>query len=252
MNGESLSGKTALVTGGAVRLGRATARALSAEGAWVVIHYSRSEAAALELAEELAATGGKAWTLRADFESADDIASLLPRAQELAGGLDALVNNASIFPAGRLAEVSWGDLARNMHVNAWAPFSLSRSFAEQVGGGSVVNFLDTRIRGYDWNHVAYIVSKHALELLTRMMALEFAPEVRVNAVAPGLILPPPGKDESYLEEMKHTVPLNRHGEAEDVAAAAIFLLQSTYITGQIIYVDGGRHLLEQRNGPNPG
>jgi len=251
MSRETLSGKTALVTGGAVRLGRATARALSAEGAGVVIHYSRSEAAAAELANELASTGGKAWTLRADFETADDTASLIPRAQELAGRLDVLVNNASIFAAGRLAEVTWGEVARNMHVNAWAPFSLSRSFAEHVGQGSIVNFLDTRLRGYDWNHVAYIVSKHALELLTRMMALEFAPDIRVNAVAPGLILPPPGKDESYLQEMKHTVPLNRHGEAEDVAAAVMFLLLSAYVTGQVIYVDGGRHLLEQASGPNP-
>jgi len=98
--------------------------------------------------------------------------------------------------------------------------------------------------------VAYILSKHALSILTGMCALEFAPDITVNAVAPGLILPPAGKDEAYLDRLARTVPLKRHGDPDDIAEAALYLLRSSFVTGQTIYVDGGRRLLENGNGPN--
>src|SRR5215472_168492 len=97
----------------------------------------------------------------------------------------------------------------------------------------------------------YILSKHVLATMTRMMALEFAPHITVNAVAPGLVLPPPGKDESYLRSLVHTVPLQRHGGAQDIADAIAFLIESDFITGNVIYVDGGRHLHEYDNGSHP-
>ena len=135
-----------------------------------------------------------------------------------------------------------------MEVNAWVPFILSRTFAERVGRGKIINLHDSRLKGYDLAHAGYILSKHVLAAMTRMMALEFAPNVTVNAVAPGLILPPPDKDESYLQSLVHTVPLQRHGEPQDIADAVAFLIQSDFITGQVIYVDGGRHLHEYSNG----
>ncbi|MBN1459416.1 MAG: SDR family oxidoreductase, partial [Armatimonadetes bacterium] len=125
---------------------------------------------------------------------------------------------------------------------------LTRTFALHARRGAVVNFLDTRVDGFDWKHVSYILSKHALLLLTRMTALEFAPDVRVNAVAPGLILPPPGQDEGYLEQQAHTVPLRRHGSAGDVTEAVLYLLRSEFVTGQVLFVDGGRHLMEYPSG----
>jgi NAD(P)-dependent dehydrogenase (short-subunit alcohol dehydrogenase family) len=250
MSSQSLAGTTALVTGAARRLGRATARALAAQGANVVVHYGRSEAEAEALAAELRGGGREAWTLRADFDAPGEIESLIPRALEQAGGLQVLVNNASIFPPGSLAEANLESLTRNIQVNAWAPFELSRSFAEHAKRGAIVNFLDTRVAGYDWKHVEYILSKKMLAALTEMTAVQFAPEITVNAVAPGLILPPPGKDESYLEALADTVPLKRHGEAEDIAEAVLFLVRSDYVTGQVIYVDGGRHLLESGSGPD--
>jgi NAD(P)-dependent dehydrogenase (short-subunit alcohol dehydrogenase family) len=115
----------------------------------------------------------------------------------------------------------------------------------------VINLLDTRIVGYDWSHVGYILSKDILYKLTRMAAIEFAPHVTVNAVAPGLILPPPGKNEDYLNRLANTVPLQKHGKAADIVDAIIYLVKSEYITGQVIYVDGGRHLKELSNGSNP-
>jgi len=247
---QSLAGRTALVTGAARRLGRATARALASEGANVIVHYGRSEAEAEGLAAELREGGREAWTLQADLEQPDEVEALIPRALEQAGGLQILVNNASVFPPGSLVEANLESLMRSIQVNAWAPFQLSRSFAGHVRRGTIVNFLDTRVAGYDWQHVEYILSKKMLAALTEMTAVQFAPDITVNAVAPGLILPPPGKDESYLEALKDTVPLKRHGEAEDIADAVLFLVKSDYVTGQVIYVDGGRHLLESGSGPN--
>ena len=105
-----------------------------------------------------------------------------------------------------------------------------------------MNLLDSRITDYDREHAAYHLSKRMLFALTRMLALELAPRTIVNAVAPGLILPPEGKDEDYLRRMAHTVPLNRHGDAGDIEQAVLFLLRCEFVTGQVIFVDGGRHM----------
>ena len=134
------------------------------------------------------------------------------------------------------------ELLANLQVNALSPLWLCRAFAAQQRAGAVVNFLDTRISDYDREHAAYHLSKRMLHALTKMLALELAPRIRVNAVAPGLILPPPGQDETYLRRHINTNPLRRIGTPEGVAAAALFLLRSAFVTGQVIYVDGGRHL----------
>ncbi len=249
---ESLAGKTALITGAGKRIGRATALALAGEGAGVVVHYHASRDEAEALADAVRAVSGRAWTVDADLGDADAVAALLPRTLALTGGaLDLLVNNASIFPTDRLADVTWESLTTNLAINAWAPFVLGRAFRTRVGRGGIVNLLDTRLQGYDWTHVGYILSKHVLAVLTRMTALEYAPEIRVNAVAPGLVLPPPGKDESYLDALVHTAPLHRHGDAEDIARAVLFLATNDFITGETIHVDGGRHLREFFGGQNP-
>ncbi|MCC6694245.1 MAG: SDR family oxidoreductase [Candidatus Hydrogenedentes bacterium] len=239
---EQLNGKTALITGGAKRLGRAFANALAAEGANVVIHYNRSVREAESLAEELAGTGVRAWAIQANLANFDEAASLPARAQDVAGPIDFIINSASIFPESTLRDVTPEAIHTNLDINALSPFLIGRAFAELGRPGAIVNMLDCMIADYDRKHIAYHLSKQALFSLTRMMAVEFAPLVRVNAIAPGLVLPPAGKDESYLAGLASTNPLNRYGSAGDVAAAAVFLLKSTFITGQVIYVDGGRNL----------
>jgi NAD(P)-dependent dehydrogenase (short-subunit alcohol dehydrogenase family) len=243
--------KTALITGAAKRIGRETALTLAGRGIHIIIHFNRSDAEARQLVEELQQKGVKAWTIQADFGRPDEYQTLIERAQQMAGGLDILINNASIFPTETLGDLTWSGLSANMEVNAWVPFILSRKFAQQIGHGKIVNLHDSRLKGYDWTHVGYILSKHVLAAMTQMMALEFAPHVTVNAVAPGLILPPPGKDESYLQNLVHTVPLQRHGGPQDIADAVAFLIESDFITGNVIYVDGGRHLHEYSNGSHP-
>jgi len=142
-------------------------------------------------------------------------------------------------------------LAANVQINALAPLQIARAFARQRGlnrttgpfeKGCIVNLLDCRIVDYDANHAAYHLSKRMLFTLTRMMALEFAPEIRVNAVAPGLILPPRGKDDAYLRALAPTNPLNAVGRPEQVTEAVLYLLGADYVTGQVIFVDGGRHM----------
>jgi len=237
-----IAGRTALVTGAGKRVGRAIATALAENGANVVVHYNRSAAEAENLAAELGALGVKAWTVPADLADETQAAGLVPRAIELAGGLDILINNASVFPHTRMAEASWESLEENLRVNAWAPLVLSRVFAQSGSSGHIVNLLDSKITGHSSTHVTYLLSKQMLAFLTSQLAVSLAPGIAVNAVAPGLILPPDGSPDTYGQKLLPTVPMRRMGSPEDVAEAVVYLVSSRFITGQVIFVDGGWHL----------
>lgn len=245
-----IRGKTALVTGGAKRVGRQIALSLAQEGANVYIHYHGAEREARELKAEVESKGVRAWLIKADF-GADGHEGLIERAAGVAGGIDILVNNASIFPTSKLNDMTLEGLMANIRVNAWAPFMLMRDMARVMKTGKVVNLLDSRVSGYDWTHAEYILSKHLFSAMTRMAAVEYAPGIVINGVAPGLILPPPGKPMEYIEKMDRTVPLKRHGSPFDIAAAVIYLLKSEFLAGEVINVDGGRHLIEYDRGPHP-
>ena len=248
---DDLHGKTALVTGSAKRIGAAISLALAREGANLVLHYHGSSDEAAHLQKDITALGARSWLIQADFQKPAEYETLIEHSIEMAGGLDVLVNNASLFPVDSLATVTFESLIRNMEVNAWVPFVLSRDFARLAGRGKIVNLVDSRTHDFDWTHVAYILSKHVLDVLTRVTALRYAPDIVVNGVAPGLILPPPGQDQSYIDRLTHTVPLKRHGSPEDVAEAVVYLLKSDFVTGEVISVDGGRHLKEYESGPRP-
>jgi pteridine reductase len=246
--------RTYLITGAAHRIGRELALGFAKDSAAIVIHYGTSESAAKQLAQEISKAGTKAFTIAADLGSADRCEGLLKLAQDLAGPIDVLINNASIFEEGKLTEITADDLNRNMMINAYAPLLLSRSFVELNKGRKtarlpvIINMLDSRITDYDKQHAAYHLAKRTLFTLTKMMALEFAPGVRVNGVAPGLILPPADKDQSYLEKLKSANPLNAIGTVRQVAEAVRFLVNNEFVTGQVIYVDGGRNLLRNSYG----
>jgi pteridine reductase len=241
---KSLLDKTALVTGGSRRIGREICLALAQEGVNVVIHYHKSDFEAKGLCDSIRKMGVNSWTLAADFNNAKSAETLVQKTLKLAGNLDIVINNASVYTESTLKSVDLRDLSLNMQVNAWTPLIISREFKRLVGKGSIVNLLDSRISGYDPTHAGYILSKRALAAFTGMMALEFAPRIAVNAVAPGLVLPPPGMDAGQLKKLAAGLPLNRSGEPGDVAHAVVFLLQSSFITGQVIYVDGGRNIRE--------
>lgn len=240
-----LTGKTALVTGGAKRIGREIALHLAAEGVDIVVHYRSSAEEAEELVGLLRGMGRRAWALQADLSVSEEVDALISRARELAGPLNILINNASAFPRSTLENLTFDSLVDSVRTDAWAPFALSRDFAASPGAEHIINLLDTRVTSsYDWGHVGYLAAKHMLYLFTRMTAIKYAPGIAVNAVAPGLILPPEGKSMRYLENLSEELPLKRIGNPRQVAEAVMFLVASEFITGQVIYIDGGRHLNE--------
>jgi len=243
-----LIGKTALVTGGAKRIGSAIAVGLAKEGVDVVVHYSKSKDEATKLCEDIKRLGVKSWLASADFNDPDSCKRLIVKACELSGRLDILINNASVFLASTIESVSLEAMNAEMLTNTWAPFLLSMYFAEKAECGKIVNLLDARIVGYDFNHVAYYLSKRMLEVLTKMLALKLAPKITVNAVAPGLILPPRGKDFSYLELQREKVPLKKYGSVSNIVDTVLFFLRNDFVTGQIVYVDGGKHLTQTIEG----
>lgn len=237
-----MKGQTALITGAAHRLGRAIAERLADDGVNIIVHYRRSRDEAEAAANDLSRRGVRAWTVAADLEQPDEAERLVDQAWQCSGGFSILVNSASIFEKGALADTSYGSFIRHMTANAWAPMAIARAFTRQTSGGQIVNLLDARVGGYNFTHAAYFLSKRTLEYLTRHLALELAPAFRVNAVAPGLILAPAGEGPDYLDRLKGSVPLGTHGEPEDIAEAVLYLLKSGYVTGQTLFVDGGRHL----------
>jgi len=218
------------------------ALALAQQGARVVIHHNRSEPEAVALCEEIRRLGAAAWRIQGDLADAEQAARVFRDAVAQAGAIDILINNASIFEPDTIWDATEDSLLSNLRIHAIAPLTLAREMAKQGGEGHIINLLDTRVTVYDKKHVSYHISKRVLVTLTRMLALELAPRIVVNGVAPGLILPPAGQDESYLQGLVYTNPLKRHGGPADVTEAVLFLLRSHFITGQILYIDGGYHM----------
>ncbi len=233
----------ALITGASQRLGRALAIAIADVSDGVVVHYNNSRGAAEDTARFIQDRGGRAWIVQADLAEPGQAATLFAAARLAAGtDISILINNASIFEQGRPESLTAAEFNLNMNIHVLAPLLLSQCMAAQKCGGNIINMLDTRILECDNEHAAYHISKRTLFTLTRMLARELAPAIRVNGVAPGLVLPPAGEDNEYLRSRCHSLPLQCYGRAEQVCDAVLFLLRNTFITGQIIYVDGGRHL----------
>lgn len=234
---------TALVTGGAVRVGRAICRALAADGFRVAIHHHGSAEPAAELARELVAAGApEPLSLRADLTRPDERRELARQAVAGLGRLDLLVNSAALFVADTGATA---DLARMKLLNFDAPAGLIDATAEHLArtGGAVINIADVagvkRFTGY----LAYSRTKSALLSLTQRKALELAARgIRVNAICPGAVLFPEHYDDRKRRQIIAGIPLGRAGSAADVGHAAVFLARASYVTGQAVAVDGGRLL----------
>lgn len=243
----SLSGRTALVTGGARRVGAAIARRLHAAGANVLLHYRDSAADADALAAELNAARGKsAATVKAELLAPIAPRSLVSTALERFGGLDLLVNNASsFFPValGAIEASHWEEL---MGSNLRAPLFIAQEAAPHLAAreGSIVNIVDIHAERPLKGYPVYSIAKAGLAALTRSLALELAPKVRVNGVAPGAIAWPEDGQFDPVERSRilATTPLARIGSPEDVAQAVHFLACAPYVTGQIVAVDGGRSI----------
>jgi len=239
-----LRGKRALVTGAGRRVGAAIARALGAAGMQVGVHFNTSSQGAEQTCEAIRAGGGQACSLQADLSSRDACRALVDEAAGRLGGLDLLVLSAAEYEPATLGAIDDATWDRTMAVNLEAPFVLAQKAAPllRASRGSIVAITCvSRILPYR-SFLPYEVSKAALHQMVRVLALELSPEVRVNAVAPGSVLPPPSMTEQQLEELAAPIPLGRFGSADDVAQAVLHLAQHEHMTGSEIVVDGGRVL----------
>jgi len=241
-----LNFKTALVTGAANRLGAQIARTLHQNGANLIIHYRRSGEAAQQLLQELnTERANSAIAIGADLAIPDEIESLAASAISAFDGLDLLVNNASSFYATKIGEIdekAWHDLTSS---NFKAPLFLSQACYPALAKktGCIINMLDIYAAKPLLQHSVYCSAKAANQMLVKSLALELAPEVRVNGIAPGAILwPEHDIDETSQQALLEQIPLARCGTPEAIADTVVFLATNDYITGEIIRVDGGRLL----------
>ncbi len=241
-----LTGRTALVTGGAQRIGRALVLALAQAGAQVVIHYRSSEREAGITLEMARALGSNAQLVQADLADPAAAAALVDEAAQILEPPDILVNNASVFAPGDFQATSLSAWETNQAVNLRAPFLLSQAFARRLPvdrAGDIINLNDYRALRPGPDHFPYTISKVGLHGLTRSLALALAPRIRVNELALGAILPPEQAPADYEHTLRSQIPTARFGTLEEVANALLFLLGNASLTGQTVCVDGGRHLV---------
>lgn len=237
-----LKGQVAVVTGGAVRLGRAITLALAAEGAAVFIHYNRSSGPAETLRDEIIAAGGMAAVGSGDLSDPNKAVDIVAEAAEELGTVSVLVNSASGFPTDTIRNVAVEDWQSTMNLTLGSPLFLTQSFAAQLPvdrGGAIVNITDIKTMRPYKKHLSYMLAKGGIDTLTRASALALAPNIRVNAVALGVILPPPGEGEDYVNALAAALPLQHAGGAQVVADTVVFLAKNDFITGEIIHLDGG-------------
>ncbi len=240
-----LSGQAILITGAARRLGRSMALAVAKSGANVLIHFNNSSNDAESLAVEIQEIGRHAWLLQADISNEANLMSLCDNAFSITP-VSAIVNNASIFHPGSFLETSLTSWQDHLQINLTTPFHLSQAFARNVGNkskGTIINLLDWRALRPGSDHFAYAISKASLAAMTQSLALSLAPNIAVNAIALGAILPPENEqvDPNILEK----VPLKRWAELSELNSLLIYLLKRPLsLTGQVIHLDGGRQLVK--------
>ena len=240
-----LSGRTALVTGAAQRVGRTIATRLAEHGARVAVHYGRSAGAAAALVAELRAGGHETEAFAADLADPAAAVALAERVTTALGPVAVLVNNASIYERTPLATLDADAWQRHLAVNLTAPYLLALQLGRAMaarGAGKIVNIGDAGADPPNRGYLPYAVSKAGVAALTRGLAKELAPAVQVNCVAPGPILPPPGATEDQEARILARTPLGRFGGPDAIASAVLYLLQADFVTGTTLVVDGGRSL----------
>jgi len=245
----------ALITGASDRIGAAIARALAKAGHPVVIHYRSGTDSAKKLAAEIEAAGGQAAILKADLADRSARSEIIADAAKPYGPLTILINNASVFEPDSSRDVIEETWDKHFAIHAEAPIFLSRDFAGQLPAGvegNIINMIDERVLHPSPAYFSYSLSKSVLWTATRTMAQSLAPAIRVNAIGPGPVLPHNGQSEADFEQSVQSLPLKRHADPEAIADGVLAILSMPSFTGQMLALDGGKHLdYPARRGPTP-
>ena len=241
----NITGHNALITGGATRVGRALTLALAGAGANVFVHYNSSAGPAEETAADVEALGVTVAIGSANLSDPAATSGLIADASAALGPISILINSASGFPKDSLADATLDGFRAAIDLTLTSPILLTQAFAAALPAdmeGAVVNVTDVKTHRPYLDHFSYVVAKGGIDTFTRAAARALAPRIRVNAVALGVILPPPGEDDFYAEKLASKIPMKRVGGTAPVAAAMVALVENDFITGEIVRVDGGGHL----------
>lgn len=242
----NLKGKNALVTGSGIRLGRAISLALGEAGCNLALHYNSSVESVIQVKSELEKMGRKARVFQHDLEDISNVQDLMDRVCDEFGHIDILINNAGIYPAGSGKSATPEKINRVFNVNFFSAWLLTSAFAKQLPRdmqGRVIYISDGKVFQNGTDHFSYRVTKQAINSITAMFALELAPNITVNAVAPGTMLPLQGYEYANLQVVAdRQIPLKRIGNPEIVAQNVLHILSQDFMTGHIIRVDGGEFI----------
>lgn len=233
--------KSAIVTGGARRLGKSISLCLAEMGYDIALHYGSSGEEAMETRKLIEEMGRNCQLISLDLSKPNAGPSFFDRIDS-SFQIEILINSASIFKPSGFDTESEDLLDLHYAINLRSPYSLIKSFVNRCDHGHIINILDTKIAHNQTKHLDYLITKKALHDLTKMAAVSCGPRFRVNGIAPGLILPPEGKDHSYLDKKAQSIPLKTTGNAGQIQNAVIYLIKNPFLTGQILYIDGGEHL----------
>ncbi|MGM0832272.1 MAG: SDR family oxidoreductase [Pseudomonadota bacterium] len=248
-----MSTPAALVTGGATRLGRYFAEALADKGYDIALHVNSSRDEAEVVAKTIRAKGQRCEIVPCNFLS-DSPEALITTAKQHFPNLSVLLNSASAYEPSPIAETDIAMLETQFRVNMFTPLLLTRYFSEAVENGQVINIIDNKVAYHQYPYAAYLLSKKSLAEMTRMAALEFAPRLRINGIAPGVVLPASQRTNDYIQWRIEGIPVKHQGNPAHLVQALHYLLDNDFVAGQILFVDGGESInLEGRHSENyPG
>lgn len=246
--------QAAVITGGATRLGRHFAEALADAGFDIALHVNRSRDEAEDVASNIRAKGRACEIFHCDFLSEhlnEELSNLIQAAKQRFPGLNLLLNSASAYEPAPIAKTELAMLETQFRVNMFTPLLLTRHFAEAVEEGQVINIIDNKVAYHQYPYAAYLLSKKSLAEMTRMAALEFAPRIRINGLAPGVVLPASQRTNDYVQWRIEGIPLKQQGAPAHLVQALYYLLDNPFVAGQILFVDGGESInLEGRHSEN--
>jgi len=236
--------QTALITGASKRIGKAIALHLAARGWNIIVHYNTSGIEAEKLVGSLSEKypNQNCRSIQANLSNINEVVGLIPSIIAKSDVFQLLVNNASVFDKSYFNETSIELYEAQMTVNLMAPFFLMRDYTNYCKSGNIINFVDTRVNTNATNFAVYSLSKKGLWDATKMAALEMAPNIRVNAIAPGVTLAPTDEDDNYLKNLAKNIPMKVPGGIDPILSSIDYILENNHLTGQLLYADGGENL----------